>query len=209
MTIEFTFDAETHTYVAGGTKVPSVSQILQTVGLVDYAGIDPAVLKYAAERSIAVHLACEYLDSDDLDMDSVDPLIAGYVAGWCAFRRANIFMTYESEQPHIGELHGRRFGMTPDRLVTFGDQRHGILDIKCTTKIHEWASIQTAAYAIGLSAEGTAEERVRKYRRAVVHLRRDGTYKFHEFKDAEDGEVFAAALQIAHWKQGRYTRNGR
>jgi hypothetical protein len=209
MTIEFTFDADTHTYTAEGTKVPSVSQILQTVGLVDYAGIDPAVLRYAAERSTAVHLASQFWDEGDLDLESVDPLIAGYVSAWKSFRTLHPFTITASERAGIGDLDGMRFGMTLDRLVDFGDRRMCVLDIKCTTKVHEWAAIQLAAYAIGLAAEGTPRERLMKCRRAVVHLKRDGIFKFHEFKDPNDGDIFACALRIAHWKNGSYKENGR
>jgi hypothetical protein len=97
--------------------------------------------------------------------------------------------------------------MTLDRLLDWPGHPFTILDIKCTSKIEPHHGVQLAGYAIGVASNNG--ERAESYRRVVVQLKRNGEYRMHEFKDEEDGHIFAAALRIAHWKQGRYTRNGR
>jgi hypothetical protein len=195
----FTFDPATHVYKVDGLPVPSVSQILREAGLVDYDGIPPAVLAYAADRGTAVHLACEYYDQDDLDPDSLDPQLAPYVAGWRRFRLEHPMRIVASEKMFLGKLHGLQFGMTVDRVVEIEGQ-DAILDIKCTREIEPSHAIQLAGYVIGLVPGGTPAKRLELYRRAVVQLKPDASYCFHEFKDPADGEIFAAALRIACWK---------
>lgn len=201
--VRFAFDEVTHRYTVDGQTIPSVTQVLRAAGLVDYGDIPEPVLKYAAERSVAVHLACEYFDQDDLDPDSLDPEVMPYVAAWRSFRLRYPGDILACEQRHLGNLNGFHYGMTLDRLVNFVThkrERLAILDIKCTRKIHPWNGVQLAGYAIGMTTSGTVAKRLSHYRRLLVQLKPDATYQLHECEDANDGEVFAAALRIAHWK---------
>ena len=196
--INFRFNETNHEYTVGGVRVPSVTQILESAGLVDYRGIPAETLRYAADRGTAVHLASVYYDEEDLDPDSLDFEVAKYLAAWRRFRQEHNFQIIESEQRHLGELHGLQFGMTVDRVVKI-DGRLAILDLKCSSKVYGWCGVQTAGYAIGLG-NGTVAARLATYRRLVVQLKPDCTYRLHEYSGSMDGEIFAAALKIAHWK---------
>ena len=198
--INFQFTEATHEYTVDGIRVPSVTQILESAGLVDYRGIPPETLRYAAERGTAVHLASVYYDQEDLDPDSLDPQVAKYLAAWRKFRLEHEFQVLESEQMHLGELNDLQFGMTVDRVVKI-DGRLAILDLKCSSKVYDWCGVQTAGYAIGLG-NGTLDARLAVYRRLVVQLKPDCTYRLYEYSGPMDGEIFAAALRIAHWKMG-------
>ena len=200
-TDRFTFDPTTHVYQVDGVRVPSVSEILRSAGLVDYAGIPQDVLEYAASRGTAVHLATCFYDQGDLDRDSLDEQVAPYVTAWMKFREEHPFQILETEQMHLGILGGLRFGMTVDRLITLSVpvSNRTILDIKCTREIHRHHGVQLAGYEVGIKSNLAPGDRS-EWRRAVVQLKPDCTYKFHEFSDVRDREVFAAALEICHWK---------
>lgn len=201
--VNFHLDEPTHTYTVNGVRVPSVTQILEELGIIDYRGVPPEMLKHAKDRGVAAHLACQYYDEDDLDGESLDPQITPYVAGWHKFRQEHHFRIIEIEQIHLGEVYGRRYGMKIDRLVDWAGQPT-IIEIKCSSKIHRWYGAQTAAYAIGLGTKpGTKpEQSLAGFRRTVVHLKPNATYSLHEYDDPRDGVTFEYALYIAYWKNG-------
>lgn len=196
--ISFQFDAATHIYSFAGVKIPSVTQILEGAGLVDYAGIPKETLDYAAKRGTAVHMASVFFDQDDLDPDSVDPQVAKYLAGWKKFREDHSFKIIESERAHLGTLDGMLYGMTVDRVVELGNGNAAILDIKCSTKVHRWTGVQLAGYAIGLCSGDLPAA----FRKLAVQLRPDCTYKLYEYNDPKYAEIFGCALKIAYWKDG-------
>lgn len=197
----FRFDPETHCYTVGGVKVPSVSEVLRLAGLVDYSKVPPGRLKRKAELGSTVHANCYLHDQGDLDPDSIDNDVKPYLAAWRLFRLAHPCEILASEQMFLGELDGLRFGGTLDRLVKL-EGRSGILDIKCTYQAHPHHAIQTAGYAIALESLGTPARRVSYYRRSIVYLRKDATFEVRQCLDPHDGDIFAAALRIAHWKLG-------
>ena len=195
--MKFEFDEKTHKYTVDGVEVPSVTQILEGVGLVDYRDIPRPVLAYAAERSVAVHTAAEFYDQHDLDFDSLDPQVAKYFIGWKNFRKDYSFEIVESEKMHIGQMGGLLFGMRVDRVVKLGNGQIGVIDIKCTSKVHRAYGVQTAGYVIGLGFPCDPL----LARRFVVHLKPNSLYAVHEYKDPRDGEVFEAGLKIAYWRR--------
>lgn len=201
--VRFDFDPATHRYTVDGQPIPSVSQVLRAAGLVDYDGIPPDVLAYAAERGTAVHLACQYYDEGDLDPATLDPHLAPYVAAWRKFREDHDFRILASERMYLGNLRGMQYGLTVDRLLEIGGVVC-VLDIKTSRDIHPWHAIQLAGYAIGISgfAPKSALSIERGLRRIIVQLRPGGTYQLHSCQNQSDGEVFAAALRIAYWKLG-------
>lgn len=57
---DFEYDEKTHTYLADGVIVPSVTQILKATRFQDkYAGVDEETLRAAAERGTKVHADIE------------------------------------------------------------------------------------------------------------------------------------------------------
>lgn len=75
-----TFAAETHEYRVNGRLVPSVTQILEAVGLIDYSHIPWPTRQMALERGRAVHEAIALDLAGDLDEESADEIgILGYI----------------------------------------------------------------------------------------------------------------------------------
>src|ERR1700752_2641687 len=87
-----TFTELGHRYEFDGRAIPSVTQVLALSGITDVSKIPPHILERAATLGTAAHVACELLDQDDLDIDSVDPQITGYVLAYQKFRAERGFV---------------------------------------------------------------------------------------------------------------------
>lgn len=82
-----TFDPVAHAYFLDGERVPSVTQILQRAGLIDFSKIPAAILNAARDRGAAVHAAVHFYNEGDLDAAFADefPAYAPYVEAWVRF----------------------------------------------------------------------------------------------------------------------------
>lgn len=185
-----TFDEAAHKYFWNGKPVPGVTSILQT--LHNFDGVPPEILGLAQARGTAVHLACEYHDKGILDESSIDPAIAGYLAGWkkfCAEMRPQWSLIestcYHAMLRYAGTLD--RFGV----IHALSDTDEFTLDIKTGIASHPVWGTQTAAYSNAINKP--------KARRATVQLRDDGTYRFLEWKSASDWPVFVALITIRNF----------
>lgn len=177
------FDEATHTYQWDGKRVPGVTSILRA--LHNFDGVSAAVLEAAAERGTAVHLACEYLDKEILDEDSIDPAIAGYVDAWRLFMAEKQPTWRHIETQCYHSLY--RYAGTLDRAGEM-DGDEWIVDIKTSAASHPIWGVQTAAYAHAIEKP--------KARRGTVQLRANGTYRLIEWKASTDWPVFASLLTI-------------
>lgn len=190
--VDIRLNEETHVYtVNGGTVVPNVTRILDALGY--YEGIPPHVLEHKAEIGKAVHTAAEYLDAGELDWSSVDDEIIGYVSAWQAFKDDAKFKVKKSEQivyhpkfRYAGKLD--RFGLLHGKYPAY-------LDIKCVAQLLPLTALQTAAYA-----EADIKDRRKKYKRAAVQLKPDGTYRWKEYTSPTDFNVFLSALNLFNWR---------
>lgn len=197
----FQFDEATHTYLFGERRerVPSVTQIMNGVGIVDYSHIPADVLKRAAERGTRAHKACEYLLSKDLNWDTVSDEIFGYVTACEKFLADTGFTADEAmiERQGVHELNGMRYGYRLDAEGMLNGKR-ALIDFKCTASVQKHWGIQLAAYE--LAASSRLGERCR---RVVVHLGRTGAYHLVPCEDLNDYRVFGWALGVETWKQGK------
>ena len=189
------FDEDAHAYTLDGAPVPSVTEIIS-------GALDGAKKKSyppgSAERGRNVHLACEYDDVGDLDDDTLDPSLAGYVAAWRRFKRE-----YEPAWIGIEARVGSRtysYAGTLDRLARIGvgaEHRVTLLDIKSGRETREHA-LQTAGYAIAYE-ETTG---VRVERRGCVYLTRDGDVSVRWHGDeALDRAAFVACRTLFDWRK--------
>lgn len=197
-----TFDPVLHEYRIDNQQIPSVSQVLRAAGLVDYSHVPKdGRLERAADKGTKVHRACELWDNGDLYQPTLSKELAPYVCAWRYFRQTHNFTILANEKQYWSELHGLRFGMTLDRLVLFDtDTRPTVIDIKTSREIEAWHAVQVAGYACGLEQVGTPAKRLALYRRMIVQLRDDASYRLGECDNFEDGEIFEAALRIAWWR---------
>jgi hypothetical protein len=197
MVTAFQFVEETHTYLRGGRIIPSVTQVLQEVGLVDYSHVEPEVLDAKARLGTAVHKAAHYFDEDDLNRESVVSEIVPYLTAWMRFREEARFTPRKCETRGIATIDGMEYGYTFDRDGFLGE-KPVLLDIKCTAAVEISWGPQTAAYEHALrQQDGIVRQR------AAVHLKPNGTYSLCLFKEARDYQVWKWALALVYWKQSK------
>ncbi len=197
------FEAERHIYLIDGSPKRSVTQVLEDAGISDWSSVPAEILWDSQQRGTMVHRACHFINQRELDPQSVDERITGYVEGWKAFR-----MDHELRVRHSESLVYRRLTIrgtdavvkretdleiigTLDCEGSIKKANNVIVDIKTGSPTDSWAP-QLAAYVRGFSA--TAQH---THKRLVVQLFRDGGYKLHWFpiRDfARDWERFRLAL---------------
>lgn len=188
-----TYSDADHIYRLDGVVIPSVTQTLETAGIIQpYTG-DP----WYGDRGTAVHAATWLDDQGVLDEATVDPHIVGFVEAWRRFRRESGFTPVGGEMPLHHTLH--RYAGTPDRwdisLLT---------DIKTGKEAH-WHILQRAAYRELLKQAG-----VKIRRDCCVYLSADGRYTTSKQSSTQqDLSVFLSALTVHRWREshGNGTRS--
>lgn len=188
-------DEATHTYTVDGVITPSVTQILESAGISDFSGVPPEVLRRAADRGTAVHLATWYDDQGDLDETTLDPAIAGYVEAWRRFKADNGVVIKLIEQRVYSPL---GYVGTFDRLIEMPKLGEVLCDLKSGSESPSWP-LQLAAYVVAHHGSNAA-----KCRRVAVKLRENGTYSlvWFEQKDLKaDYSTFCAALSVYRYRR--------
>jgi hypothetical protein len=194
---DFTFDAERHLYLVQGRPVPSVTQVLHSAGLsADYSMVAPEVLERKRIIGEYVHKATQYLDEGALDLETVDPEIQGYLAAYEKFIQESGFRPQLNEHRLVGRINGMLCGGTIDRTGSMAGKLW-IIDLKCIERLYPAFALQTAGYELLLPKPVVPPF---KYDRAVLQLRRDGSFKLTSYGDLADLDVFRAALVVTAWK---------
>lgn len=188
----FRFDPEKHEYWLGESRLPSVTEILNDVGLIsDYAKNEEAAL-----RGTYVHKACALLIDGELDWNSVDERITGYVKSFhlwvihCGLNRQHPIV----EKPGFNSDFG--YGGTPDLIFNAGIRSIAplLVDLKSGTPA-EWHRLQTAAY-VNMNDLPIMD-------RATVYLNRDGKMPLYkEHTDPIDWQNFKACVRVYRLKRG-------
>jgi hypothetical protein len=190
-----TFDRAQHAYALDGQRLPSVTQVLENVGIIDYSYIPDFAREKYLKRGSNVHLACEFDDQGDLDEAALSDELRPYVEAWRLFRAQTGF--HPSLIEHRGYHPQYLYAGTLDRCGSMAGVKADILlDIK-TTQAPDWTRYQLAAYAAFFRTP-------RAFRRMAVALHADGTYRVDEYpsKDwAADFNVFLAALTVFNVKR--------
>lgn len=182
-----TFEPESHLYRLNGSKVPSVTQVLKSVGIID----DSWFTEHSAWRGSVVHMVCQLEDEGDLDEASVAPEVTGYLEAWRRFKLDTGFVAEVNEEPMFSTKLG--FAGTPDRIGTVFDCSRTVVDLK-SGAVQKAARIQLAAYQILADENG-----YRAINRVAVQLKPDGKYRCSPY-DARtmkhDRALFLSALAI-------------
>jgi len=179
------FDDERHEYSVCGKVVPSVTQILKSVGLID----DRWFNDHACTRGSYVAEATAYDDRGILDFASLDDEIKPYVIQWRRFLAESKAEVLEVERRVFDEAHW--YAGTFDRILSMPRNSWPVLiDIK-TGGPAPWHKLQTAAYA------ATQREYML---RGSVYLSPD-SYSWSPHKELGDRNVFYAACAVHNWKE--------
>jgi hypothetical protein len=141
--IEFLED--THTYLADGIIIPSVSELIRFNFPEAYANIPDRILKKKASYGTKVHQTIEAFlrkefTLEDLKKKRIDPDIKIAVEQFESLRRKWMFEIKDMEQ--IVSWRNKYAGQFD--LLTIDDY---IIDIKTTTDLHEdWLALQLGLY---------------------------------------------------------------
>lgn len=186
------FDPEAHRYTRDGVAIPSVTQVLQATGFVDFSYVDAVRLERAAELGRAVHRAIELHVLGDLAVDRLHPLVAARFNAYLQFERETGFVCTAIEQPLAHPLYG--YAGTPDQRGHLLQGR-AIVDTKISVQLGRWVGLQLAGYE-ELTRAHEPGDRSPIYRFGL-RLCEDGHPLITPFTDRGDRSTFLAALTCA------------
>lgn len=183
------FEERTHTYKLNGVALPSVTTIMKPLSDNKYSTVRADVLENAANKGSIVHHAIEnYLKF------GIEDISEDYKPYFLAFLE---FLT--DNQPTILATETKvyhkylRYSGTVDLICEIGGKIY-LIDYKTTAVLMKMLTdVQLEAYSKALDSH---EFKVDK--KAILHLKKDGTYRF-EMQDDAEGEswsVFGALLTV-------------
>lgn len=187
--MELEFDEGPHAYTLNGRRVPSVTQVLDPMQMLD--GIPWDVLEAARIFGNNVHVGCHYHNIGILDWDSLDAFLASYIRGYLKFLAESSFVILASEE-RVASVKAGYAGTLDLRGVL--NRRKAIIDLKSTAVLPKTVGPQTAAYENALR-EMTGEKTERRF---CLHLKPDA-YSLVPLKDGrgvQDLTYFISALNI-------------
>lgn len=191
---EVVFLEEPHSYSLRGKEYPSVTRIINGRLGDPFADVPPDRLEFAQGRGNAVHMAAKLLTDGELDWNTVDPRIEGYVRAVERFhyeKKGKIVYTEKRMvSPELG------YAGTPD-LVMFLDGRRSLIDYKTGQQMTARMQLQTAAYA---KLHNALFPNQPIYERYGLRLQPDGFYKLVHHNDLDDEMAWEKIL--AQFKAG-------
>jgi hypothetical protein len=209
----FAFNEERHEYSSGGVVIPSVTQILSSLGYSNYEIVErlnPEALERKRQLGKLVHQAAHYHDENDLtERDAsgqllIPEVVYNRLAAYKKFRAETGYTPIINEGRGVGELYGMKYGMQFDSIGRCKENGpYWLVDLKNASggPQRAWA-IQTAAYAMGQRAIPKVVPSA--FVRVIVQLFDDTSYKLFLSTDRnskifkpEDFQVWQAALAVA------------
>jgi hypothetical protein len=159
------YDPEKHHYWVGKKRLPSVNEILTTVGIKKKYDGDP----YYGEIGTGAALAIEYLLKGELDEYSIAEEIKPRIEAWKRFVKESGYKFLGCETA----LHNGNFAGRYDHLGIIGGETI-LLDTKCTEKVDDYGTdCQLSGYWVLLSEKPN--------KKAALRLGKDGAYDLIEY----------------------------
>lgn len=191
---ELTFDEGPHIYRLNGLEIPSVTTIMKPISAEVYGTVDETVLDRAASKGTAVHNAIENWIA--YGIEDIAPEYRGYFDGFLAWE-------HDMKPEILGSecrLYHRvlRYAGTADLPCIIRGEAV-MVDMKTTSQLLEMlARVQLEAYVKGFGSHGVSFDG-----KAILHLRRDGSYKFERYplKDPDAWTAFGALLTVNSYIQ--------
>lgn len=187
------FDPVKHEYWEDRIQRPSVTRIMEMVGISDHFHDEVAM-----ELGSLVHRTIQqYEDVDDFTKEpktefNIDPALAGYLESYKLWKENVGYEPIWCEKPLFSKL---GYAGTPDGFGIIGSY-YALLDFKTGT-IAWFVGVQLAGY-LGLIME---RENIHYARRFAVGLKADGSYPtVKEFTDHADKVIFQNALNIVNYR---------
>lgn len=180
------FDPATHTYSIKEETVPSVNQILETIGVIRRNRHSPGRM----ERDTVVRQAIEFDIDGSLDEGTLDAGLRGYLTAWRRFRKEVNPIIVATQLPVYFPRY--RYAGNLDLLVRLpagGDAV--ILDVH-PDRVPMWVGLRLAGYGMALDVSVGVIAR----HRYALQLKPDGNYTVWEFKGSNDGDVFRSCVTV-------------
>ncbi|HEC61696.1 MAG TPA: hypothetical protein ENI27_05515 [bacterium] len=176
------FDPVRHEYFEGGVLLPSVTQVLKRVGLLNTKSFS----RKSGDFGKAVHEATALIDLGERTVeDYKEDSKYKYLCAWELFKESHYPEILEIEQI-VGGVEVGCAG-TLDRLVLFPwDPRPWVIDLK-TGKTRLWHPVQLAGYCYAAQKE---------YRRMTVYIDRCGKFRPEVCEKERDLRIFKGALDF-------------
>jgi hypothetical protein len=196
---EVHLDEAEHRYTLNGVRAIGVTDILR--GMLRFGGARQEDIDAACARGSAADRAVEILATgNELEPESVHPVISPYIAAFEAFQRDTRFHCLDAQRivshlayRYCGKLDLRGFFPHSACARDVGD----VIDVKCTAAVPLTVGIQTAGYAGAIAEEtGAPFSSIGRY---CLWLKRDGTYRLKPCRSGNDWHVFCSALTLVRW----------
>lgn len=166
-----------HSYWLDGQRVPSITQMLEQVGLVDATWFTAE----SRDRGTMIHDLCSAYDYGTLhDPEEVTEEYRGWVK---AYVKAKSMVRFEilAIEEALAHPHYRYAGRIDRRLIIYSAQ--GLMELKSGVKEKAHA-IQTALQAMLAELEcGIPAEMLSRY---ALYLRGNGKFTLEQHKDSRD-----------------------
>jgi hypothetical protein len=174
------FDPVRHEYWEGGVRLPSVTEILKRVNLIDKAGFS----REAAAFGSAIHEASALIDRGEKTLENYATFDTyKYLEAWCLFKEHHRVQILEIERI-LGSVEVGCAG-TIDRLALV-EGLLCVVDLK-SGKEKPWHSVQLAGYVYAMQGHCA---------RVAVYLTRHGWFTLEQFQEDRDGRVFKGSLDF-------------
>lgn len=190
-----------HGYEIDGAPVPSVTEILEDLGLSDYSFVPEDDLDWAKDRGSAVHTATHFYDDGDLNDDDLDDRVRPHVEAYKNFREDTGFEPTHIEIPVWHPVN--RYAGTLDRIGVLNGVSV-LVDLK-SGQPPPTVGLQTAAYQ--LAAKCTYD--LTPVKRFSLWLKDDGRYKLDPLDNWHDFDDFLSLVNTWYIKKGIKKRNNR
>lgn len=194
-----TYQDDLHLYKnEKGAEVPSVTQIMDSCGLVDYDNVPGKTLEHKRSIGDSAHYGTRLYDQGDLDPFSIHEEVAPYVQAYINFVEE---MGFEPEPDWIEKsmvhtVNGMTYGLTVDRVgritksPTWSKFRL-LLELKCAYAEEASWKWQMAGYELAVG-QGVVK--------AALQLKPDGKFRLFPYQNPRDRDVFLMALALTNTK---------
>lgn len=183
----------------------SVTGYIDLAGLgPNFSAVPPDRLERAQERGNKVHQCLHYLNENDLNIETVDTVIKGYVKGYQKFisecRIQPIAIEKKLVDPEfLRDAEGNPIGLggTPD-LVCWLNGRRAMIDYKTCAVLSKSTALQLMGYKL-------LWEKIYPnfliYEWYSLKLKPDGTYKLVRYEDIDDHRAFIDLMRYVDAKK--------
>ena len=183
------FDEAEHRYMVDGRIIPSVTQIISTVGLYEFDFVSDDTLAVAAERGRNVHSMIEFFEQGELDFNTIDQELQGYFDAYLEIKKVGLLPAHPIRIEYRAWSEKYNYAGTIDQEFE-GDWLN---DHKTGSKspVH---GLQLSAYWLMLHPDMSLKPK----KLTCDYLSRDGSYEVVE--DPYEPLPWLAVLADYHWR---------